>query len=1264
MIIEATINSNKTNYLAEIYMKLRQDGVAAENILVLVQNGRKKKKFSELIKKKYAFGNIGNLNIYSFFGLARHFVEANWALVENLIKGGKPKVSPNMCGLEVSQYIFKNCIKDVEFKGYNSKINLLHQLLRRYSLIVQNALGEDEILKKERILKESYGAEVRAALNIYKRKSLDLRALDYLRQTGVFEYLYKNVKNPYKYVILDDADEITPAVFEYLKFIKPDVKEFFVAQDPYGASRLGYLSATLINFEKFLGEKVQKLEPDSKKRQEAIELTKAIKSNAAYNSAKIDLQTFIRRDEMLDYTINEVQKLIQNGEKPSEIALVVPVIDPYLKYKLRNLKQNVFFLSGSEKLNQNQLVAGIIELLKIINSKRDFFISPFVLKGILTGLFGLEYDFALELYQKYKIENFEFKKGILEFFEENKTEKIEEFLELLKSCREKPLTEQLFRLCEKYVEQKIENQNSILKLNKLAKQICDFEEIFGNNFLKYELIEQLENTIISENPLSEEEIDDNAIIVSTAQKLIDSEICAKHILLLDASCGEWIKQDIGMLYNSWVFQKNWNKETFEPKDNLDLTIDRTARILYKLYLLQNGKMHVFSSVYDTMGIENISGIDKFFKKENETKEKRTFKITPRKDQKPVLDYKGGKMAVSAVAGSGKTTIMLALIIKLLEGRILPDIKPSEIFVLTFMDSAARNFKERIKQNFPDMVELPNISTIHGLALRILKENNNYAFLGLDDNFEIVDEIRQKEIITRATAEIGLNPKKAEMYQKAISDFKNEGANEKNCKSPSFKSIYAIYQNELKENNLIDYDDLLMLALRLLETNSGVRNFYKNACKVVIEDEAQDSSPTQQKLISIIGEKCGNIIRCGDVNQAITTTFSNSDVKGFKKFIKENFNVEMNFSQRCATNILDFANSVIDFAKTKAPEAFLDIKMNPVEGKNANLKGEVETKIFEKGQDERQFIVEEIKKIRKNNPNKSIAVLLRSNWAIGEFSSFLENFNIKTHKNFDQLSNNEVFRTVLAIFNYIYDPLDKKNLHTLLSDMLTLEQYKGEGEILEFIKNNNFRDKKGAKFQLWWDLEYFLSKNFTTPYELILEILDFYFPKGSLNANGAMVLAIFEKLFQTQKTFEATVLKMREMANKTNKTIKFFEDESENKKLEDAVKIMTLHKAKGDEFDYVFIPELTNNNLGLKIEDIKLKENTKFLQTIKASPKGEGELQQEILDENYRLIYVGITRAKEKLYLSCAKIYKHYNKEEEKTPTAIFDLGQGGQNEHI
>ena len=1260
MILHSTINSNKTDVLVEKFLQLVQNGANTDEILVLVQNGRKKKNFVEKIKKNSPVGNIGNLNVFSFFGLARNFIEKNWVHVENSIRYPNPCVFGHLCGLEASQYIFKNCIKEIEFKGYNSKVNLLHQLLRRYSLIVQNALSDNEIKIRENILHESYCSEVREAIKLYKLKTLEYRAFDYLRQVSIFEYLYKKIKNPYKYVILDDGDEITPAVFEYLKHIKKDVKEFFVAQDPCGSSRLGYLSATHIDFEKFLNEKAIDLRENSIKTQNAKKIFENIKNKIPSTPKNSVIKTFVRRDEMIFKTIEQIENLIKNGVKPNEIAVVTPLCDRYLRFCFNKIKQDVFFLSGSEKLNQNPHVGAIIEILKLVNTD-DCYLSAFILKGILLEILKIKDDDAIEISQNYAYKNQEYKTFVKEYLKNIKNPDIEDFLNFLEEIKNAPLSEQLYKICTKYTQIDIKNQNAILKLNKLAKQIADFEDIFGSDFQKTALIEQLENTIISENPLSEDEIPKDSIVIASAQKLIDSEICVKHLFLLDCSNSDWIKQDIGMLYNSWVFQKNWNKNEFSSNDNIELTLDRTARILYKLYLCQNEKMYVYSSIYDSLGIENFGAIDKFFTLAQTDKVKKSMQINPRDDQKPVLEYKSGKMAVSAVAGSGKTTIMLALIFKLLEGEIIKNLKSENIFVLTFMDSAARNFKERIKQNYPDMVEMPQISTIHGLALRILKENNNYTFLGLDNDFEIIDENKRREIIANATVNAGLEYSKTDLYERAISDFKNDGGNLKNIKSPSFKRIFTTYNSEMKENNFLDYDDLLIFALKLLKTNSDVLNYYQNLARVIIEDEAQDSSPVQQELLNLIGGKWGNIIRCGDVNQAITATFSNSDVKGFKKFIKENPNVEMNKSQRCAIKIIDYANKIIDKASNLAPEAFLNIKMQPVEGKNANNNDAITLKLFEKSQDEKEFIFEKITKIKKQYPQKTIGILLRSNWQIKTFCDFLEGKNIKVQKDNYILNDNPVLKTVLAVFNFINDTKNKKNLLKSIEAMLEIPRYNDEREILNYVQNKDFLSQEGSKYSLWWDLKYFLLKSTLTPMELVLEIGDFYYKNTLEFANVSMVYSIVDKIYNTHKTFEQTLLRLNEISNRVNKSAKFFSEEKTQNT--DTIKVMTLHKSKGDEFDFVFIPELSADNLGLKIEDIKLKESSDFIQSIKQKPKTSETLKQEILEENYRLFYVGITRAKIRLYLTCAKTFKMYNKEKTQNPCEIFPQKEA-QNEYV
>ncbi len=613
------------------------------------------------------------------------------------------------------------------------------------------------------------------------------------------------------------------------------------------------------------------------------------------------------------------------------------------------------------------------------------------------------------------------------------------------------------------------------------------------------------------------------------------------------------------------------------------------------------------------------------------------------------------MAVSAVAGAGKTTIMLALILKLLNEKV----PVQNIFVLTFMDSAARNFKERIKSNFPNLVELPHISTIHGLALRILRENNNHTKLNLDVDFEILDEIKRSAIIKEIISNSGLDLSKADLYERGISAYKNQKNKNEDKLSPLFKRIYQTYKTTLLSNNWIDYDDLLSHSLALLRMDKNIREYYQNLMQYVIEDEAQDSSEIQQELIKILSDNHKNLIRCGDVNQAITTTFSNADVTGFKKFIEENINVEMNYSNRNATGIIDFANNLIKFGTSVSKSAFLPVETKPVEGKNIVDNKSALRFIFEKEEEEKKFILDSIKQIKEKDPKSSVAILLRSNRGVMEWGNYLSDFStLKFTANSDTLNSNPVFRTVLAVLNFINNPLNNKTVKNCAKTLMELGFYKMDYEISDFLDKAQkpFILGDNEYFAIFWDLKYFLTLWNLPVYEIAYKIGEFYFAADSIQkANIPLVLGIVSKISKQYKTFEETIERLNILADRINRTgIKLISNAQDEKEKE-AVKILTLHKSKGDEFDHVFIPELYKDNLPLNFENIKLKENSKFIENIKSNPKNDDELKLEILDENFRLAYVGITRAKKKLYLSSAREYKIFNKKQTKTPDELFDI---------
>ena len=635
-------------------------------------------------------------------------------------------------------------------------------------------------------------------------------------------------------------------------------------------------------------------------------------------------------------------------------------------------------------------------------------LTSFDLRIILSNFLEIPVKYCREI-----LAEFDCSKELIEFEfpHEDYTQKYQKFLKLVNEHgnTEKKLSLQALEIYNDLVELKSFDGNVLNKFNFFIKQLLEFENIFKKDFenRKTEIITQIENSIISENPYSILEIKERDLAIGTPQKIIDNQIRTKYQIWLDVSSDEWIKSDTGPLYNAWVFQRGWSKDEFTIDDNIELGKEKTARILRKLTLCAGEKVFAYSSLFDGNGIENFGGIEKFLtvaaqevQAIDETKKK--FKITPRTDQQPVLDYKSGQMAISAVPGAGKTTILLALILKLLENGA----QPENIFVLTYMESAARNFRERIKSVREDSAQLPNISTIHGLALRILKENGNFERLGLSSDFEICDDSQRTRIVKEIASKMKLKKTETDEFDRAVSVFKIGGGalqNSTKIQQPADKKVvkflqfFEDYQTALKSSNLIDYDDMLISSVRLLEENPDILAHYQEICHFVIEDEAQDSSAIQQKLINLLSAKYKNLIRCGDINQAITTTFSNADVEGFRKFIRTSNNVSMNCSQRCTKDVWTLANDLVKFADTheEMKNAFFKIFMQPVEGRNPVSENAVTPKIFDSTLEEKNYILSVIKNTLKKDPKATVGILLRNNFQVVQWMDFINNSGLKT-----------------------------------------------------------------------------------------------------------------------------------------------------------------------------------------------------------------------------------------------------------------------------
>ena len=674
-----------------------------------------------------------------------------------------------------------------------------------------------------------------------------------------------------------------------------------------------------------------------------------------------------------------------------------------------------------------------------------------------------------------------------------------------------------------------------------------------------------------------------------------------------------------------------------------------------------------SSLFDPSGVENLGGIEDYLAgeaNEDDNNAKPVFKITPRDDQKPVLDYKKGSMAISAVPGAGKTTILLALIIKLIERGVIP----TNIFVLTYMDSAARNFRERIKNMCPNTTLLPNISTIHGLALKIIKENSNFERLNLSADFDICDDTQRMRIIKGITGKF--TKTEADEFDRAISVLKlQEGDISKpssDKKIEKFKTFFKEYQAQLREANLIDYDDILIMSVKLLENNPDILEYYQNICEYIIEDEAQDSSGVQQRLIGLLSGKHKNIIRCGDINQAITTTFSNADVEGFRRFIAEaDTTVEMNHSQRCTQDVMTLANNLVNFGNEILPKAFFTSYMQGVTGKNPVSENAIFSRVFENAFAERNFVLKEIKNILTRNKNATIGILLRNNYQVASWAGFINDAGLKSITRSESLGQKGVFNTIFSILKFIQNPFDNEVLVSTYETLADLGFYKQRLQLEIRASEKPFIEKDGddiesaALAQFLWDMQYWLNSSTLPLEELVIRIGLFYYT-SDIEKSNVYLIAILVKRLNASGKFDLTLQRLEELAKKpTLSGFKFFSEEEDKDAMRGKVQIMTLHKSKGDEFEYVFLPEMAEKNLSIDVSKAKTKASTIFMEEVRAfnpsyKSKSELELREFNSEESLRLLYVAITRAQLKLYITTSAKAKGWgNKETEQEPSVIF-----------
>lgn len=601
-------------------------------------------------------------------------------------------------------------------------------------------------------------------------------------------------------------------------------------------------------------------------------------------------------------------------------------------------------------------------------------------------------------------------------------------------------------------------------------------------------------------------------------------------------------------------------------------------------------------------------------------------------QKEAVISTEGPCLVIAGAGSGKTKVLTHKIAYLISEKY---VKPWNIIAITFTNKAANEMKERIKNIIGDAANDLWMGTFHSICVKILRKYIDR--IGFDHSFLIFDTSDQKTLIKECLKDLKVDDKlfndravlseisngkndmlEAQAYRTKYSgDFRRE----------TIANIYELYQQRLKENNALDFDDIINYTIKILTENPDVLEYYTEKFKYVLVDEYQDTNKAQFMLVSILASKYGNITVVGDNDQGIYS-FRGADITNILNFEKDFpgtkiIKLEQNY--RCTGNILKAANAVIKHNDNKYEKKLW----------TANDEGELPS-IYqaEDEYDEATYIVNQINHLKTEEYYKysDFVVLYRMNSQSRAIEDILrrEDIPYKIVGGLKFYERKEI-KDIIAYLRLIYNPSDNISLKRIINEpkrgigKTSLDNIQQIAEqygisMYEIIKNaeqyglNRVKANSDEFVNLIEDLR--IKQNELSISELIKETLN---KSGYTKALELENSVEAESRIQNLEEFLTVAIEFEEeFADNTlgefleNITLSSDIDNVED--AENSVTLMTLHSAKGLEFPTVFL--------------VGLEEG------IFPGYKSIGE--ENALQEERRLFYVGITRAKEHLYLTCAK----------------------------
>ncbi len=598
-------------------------------------------------------------------------------------------------------------------------------------------------------------------------------------------------------------------------------------------------------------------------------------------------------------------------------------------------------------------------------------------------------------------------------------------------------------------------------------------------------------------------------------------------------------------------------------------------------------------------------------------------------QKEAVQHTEGPLLVLAGAGSGKTRVLTHRIAYLLERGV----SPWNILAITFTNKAAREMRARVESLLPAQKSHDLwVSTFHSACLRILRREIHA--LGYDQNFVIYDDADQQTVLKECLKELNIDDKRfsPRSISAAISGAKNNLLDAEEYDAQAFDyseqvaaRVYKLYQQKLIGNNALDFDDLLVLTVRLFQQFNNVRTYYQDRFKYILVDEYQDTNHVQYVLVNMLAQRHRNICVVGDPNQSIYgwRGADISNILSFERDYPEAKIVKLEQNYRSTQIILDAANAVI---------------AQNAEAKEMNLwtalgRGErIDLQYCEDERDEAFYIVRSIRQgIDQGRKYKDFAILYRTHAQSRAIEESLVTANIPYSivggVGFYQ---RKEIKDLLAYLRLVVNPNDAVSFRRIINVPKRGIGPASVAKIVEWAEQNNLnliatlarineipglsgkvRQAAAALADMFTNLHQ--QTEFLSVTELVEEVLQQSGYRGELEAEETVEA---RTRLENLKEF-ITVSQEYDRSTEEGRLEDFLAflslvtDQDKYNETDDTVSLMTLHTAKGLEFPVVFLAGMEEG----------------------VFPHMRSLDSQHELEEERRLCYVGITRAKAKLYLS-------------------------------